>query len=113
MIPEEVQQYETVAMQNQAYDSLAAMGRAGDRDAVHVEAPVFKTPISCSNTNVAEGQPSRFVGAVASKDSIQVDWFRDGKPIVIGKGAILKSGHSLPGHSSPLYQPACSTCRAF
>uniref|UniRef100_A0A5K3EFU4 Titin n=1 Tax=Mesocestoides corti TaxID=53468 RepID=A0A5K3EFU4_MESCO len=86
VIPEEKQEYETVAMQNTAYETMSSLGRGPEGDAVDVEPPCFTQPISCNNTSVAEGQPVRFIGEVSpTKDStLQIEWLKDGKPVVIG-----------------------------
>ncbi|VDL61023.1 unnamed protein product [Hymenolepis diminuta] len=65
VIPEEREQYETVAMQNNAYDTMTAIGQSAEKDAVHYEPPSFLQPIVCSNTNLAEGDRTRFIGEVS------------------------------------------------
>ena len=73
-------------MQNNAYETMSVPSRE-DRDAVPMEPPSFRQPITCSNPSVAEGQPSRFIGEVgpANDSTLQVEWFKNGEPIVIGK----------------------------
>ncbi|KAM3185383.1 hypothetical protein ACTXT7_006465 [Hymenolepis weldensis] len=86
VIPEEPEQYETVAMQNNAYDTMTAMGQSAENDAVHCEPPSFLQPIVCSNTNLAEGERTRFIGEVSlvGDSALQIEWLKDGQPIVIG-----------------------------
>ncbi|VDK20053.1 unnamed protein product [Taenia asiatica] len=86
VIAEEKQEYETVAMQNSAYETMSSVGGGAEHDVVHVEPPSFSQPISCDNPAVAEGERTRFIGEVApAKDStLQVEWFKNGEPIVIG-----------------------------
>lgn len=86
VIPEEREQYETVAMQNNAYDTMTAMGQSAEKDAVHYEPPSFLQPIVCSNTNLAEGDRTRFIGEVSlvGDSTLQIEWLKDGQPIVIG-----------------------------
>lgn len=87
VIAEEKQEYETVAMQNSAYETMSSIGGGAEHDVVHVEPPSFRQPISCDNPALAEGERTRFIGEVApAKDStLQVEWFKNGEPIVIGK----------------------------
>lgn len=86
VIPEEREQYETVAMQNNAYDTMAAMGQPAENDTVHYEPPSFRQQITCSKTNLAEGERTRFIGEVSptGDSTLQIEWLKDGQPIVIG-----------------------------
>lgn len=74
-------------MQNDAFEAMTSMGRPDVSDDVHVETPCFRQPITCNNPSVAEGQRSRFIGEVApaNDSTLQIEWLKDGEPVVIGK----------------------------
>lgn len=80
--PEDRQEYETNVMQDNVY-----LDRGYENDTTQLEQPSFRQAISCNNPNVAEGERTRFVGEVSpAKDStIQIEWLKDGQPIVIGR----------------------------
>lgn len=86
VISEEAEQYETVEMQNAAFDSMPSRFATNDTEAHGAEPPNFTKNVTCLKSEVFQGNPTRFITEVKPNNdpSMKIEWFRDGQPLVIG-----------------------------